>query len=121
MTFEEGRKINLFFGKYFIAKHPDKMTIERLVKNRGRKLYFDYLQMGHGKSIICVYSPRAVACGAVSMPVTWEELKNGVKPCDFTLKNAAHRLKITGDLFAPMLKEGKAVPVLEEILTKSVS
>ncbi len=121
MTFEEGRKINLFFGKYFAAKHPDTVTIERLVKNRGRKLYFDYLQMGHGKSIISVYSPRAVPCGAVSMPVTWDELKNGAKPCDFTLINSAQRLQTMGDLFAPMLGEGKRVPVLEEILTRPVS
>lgn len=118
MTFEEGRTINTFFGQYFAAKHPDTITIERLVKNRGRRLYFDYLQMGHGKSIICVYSPRAVPCGAVSMPVTWEELKRGVKPCDFTLLNAAQRLQKTGDLFAPLLKEGKSVPALEEILKK---
>jgi len=118
MTFEEGRKINTFFGKYFEAKHPDTVTIERLVKNRGRKLYFDYLQMGHGKSIICVYSPRAVPCGAVSMPVTWEELEKGVKPCDFTLSNAAERLQKTGDLYAPMLSEGKPVPALEEILKR---
>ncbi len=119
MTFEEGRKINLFFGKYFAAKHPSTVTIERLVKNRGRKLYFDYLQMGHGKSIISVYSPRAVPCGAVSMPVTWDELKKGAKPCDFTLQNAAQRLQKTGDLFAPMLREGQRVPVLEEILSNS--
>lgn len=118
MSFEEGRKINTFFGKYFEAKHPDTVTIERLVKNRGRKLYFDYLQMGHGKSIISVYSPRAVPCGAVSMPVTWEELEKGAKPCDFTLGNAAERLASRGDLFAPMVKEGKPVPALEEILKK---
>ncbi len=120
MTFEEGRRINLFFGRYFAAKHPDAVTIERLVKKRGRRLYFDYLQMGRGKSIISVYSPRASPCGAVSMPVEWDELKNGVKPCDFTLKNAALRLREKGDLFAPMLKEGQTVPVLEEILEKSI-
>jgi len=118
MTFEEGRTINAFFGRYFQAKHPDTVTVERLVKNRGRRLYFDYLQMGHGKSIISVYSPRAVPCGAVSMPVTWDELEKGAKPCDFTLGNAAERLKKTGDLFAPMLSEGRPVPALEEILKK---
>ena len=92
------------------------MTIERIVKNRGRKLYFDYLQMGPGKSIVSVYSPRAVPCGAVSMPVKWDELQNKAMPCDFNLKNAAQRLAQTGDLFAPILKEGNSNPALEEIL-----
>lgn len=116
MSFEEGRRLNTFFGKYFAAKHPDTVTVERLVKNRGQRLYFDYLQMGRGKSIISVYSPRAVSCGAVSMPVKWDELRNGAKPCDFTLLNAARRLRETGDLFAPLLDEGAPSPALEEIL-----
>ena len=87
MPFEQGRRLNAFFGQYFAAKHPDTVTIERSVKSRGGKLYFDYLQMARGKSIISVYSPRAVPCGAVSMPVTWDELERGISPCDFTLKN----------------------------------
>jgi bifunctional non-homologous end joining protein LigD len=118
MTFAEGRQINLFFGHYFAFKYPQKMTIERIVKNRERKLYFDYLQMGPGKSIVSVYSPRAVPCGAVSMPVTWDELRSGVMPCDFNLKNAVQRLEQVGDLFTPMLREGLAEPALEEILKR---
>ncbi len=114
-TFEQGRSINEFFAKYFAAKYPDRITIERLVKNRGRKLYFDYLQMGPGKSIITVYSPRAVPCAAVSMPVEWSELKAGLSPCDFTLNNAAERLKKNGDLFASTLTGQQNEP-LEEMI-----
>jgi len=120
MTFNEGRRLNAFFGKYFAAKHPDTVTIERSVKNRGGKLYFDYLQMARGKSIISVYSPRAVPCGAVSMPVRWEELERGISPCDFTLMNAAARLKQTGDLFEPMLHEGSDIGALDDILAHTV-
>ncbi len=118
MTFAEGRRVNLFFGQYFASKHPEKITIERIVKNRGRKLYFDYLQMGPGKSIVSVYSPRAVPCGAISMPVKWDELAHGAMPCDFNLTNAVQRLEKTGDLFAPILAEGMAIPALEEILKR---
>jgi bifunctional non-homologous end joining protein LigD len=116
-TFEQGRCINEFFAKYFAAKYPGKITIERLVKNRGRKLYFDYLQMGPGKSIITAYSPRAVPCAAVSMPIGWAELKAGVSPCDFTLNNAAERLKRVGDLFMSALT-GKVNEPLEEIIRR---
>jgi bifunctional non-homologous end joining protein LigD len=116
MAFDKARDLNKFFGQYFAAKHPDSVTIERLVKNRGGKLYFDYLQMSPGKSIVSVYSPRAVACGAVSMPITWDELRRGVKPCDFTLQNAPDRLARVGDLFEPMLREGGDLSALDEIL-----
>lgn len=97
------RKINQFFGKYFSQKYPDKITIERLVNKRGKKLYFDYLQMWTGKTITSVYSPRATKKGTVSMPVEWDELKRGVKPQDFHLFNISQRLEEKGDLFAPLL------------------
>ncbi len=117
-TFEEGRRVNEFFAKYFAAKHPDKITIERLVKNRGQKLYFDYLQMGPGKSIITAYSPRATDCAAVSMPLEWQELKDGVTPCDFTLHNAEMRLKLKGDIFEPVLS-GNINEPLEEMIRQA--
>ena len=116
-TFEQGRRVNEFFARYFAAKYSAKITIERLVKNRGTKLYFDYLQMGPGKSIITAYSPRAVPCAAVSMPIEWTELKAGVSPCDFTLKNTSERLQRIGDLFAPILTGQKNEPLEEMIRT----
>lgn len=118
ISFEQGRRINEFFAKYFAAKHPEKITIERLVKNRGRKLYFDYLQMGRGKSIITAYSPRAVECAAVSMPVEWHELAQGISPCDFTLHNAVERLKNKGDIFEQVLAGSKNEP-LEELTRRA--
>lgn len=116
MTYEQGRAINEFFGKYFAGKYPELMTIERQVNKRGRKLYFDYLQMWRGKNIISVYSPRAVTCAAVSMPITWDELKAGAEPCDFTIKNAPERLKKNGDMFARLLEDNENAPALVEIL-----
>ncbi len=121
LTFEQGRSINEFFGKYFAGKHPELMTIERQVNKRGRKLYFDYLQMWRGKNIISVYSPRAKSCGSVSMPVTWEELKAGAEPCSFNLKNAAERLAQNGDLFEKLLRPSENSPALDEILHTAVT
>jgi bifunctional non-homologous end joining protein LigD len=118
MTFEQGRAVNTFFGKYFTERFPALMTIERQVNKRGRKLYFDYLQMWNGKNIISVYSPRAVECAAVSMPVTWDELKIGISPCDFNLNNASERLKQKGDLFSKLLNENSNSPAIEEIIRK---
>ncbi len=115
-TFEQGRRINTFFANYFTEKYPKLMTAERHIKKRGSKLYFDYLQMHQGKNIICVYSPRAVSCGAVSMPVSWKELESGITPCDFNLKTAIKRLEKKGDMFECMLTPGKNVEALEKIL-----
>ncbi len=74
-----------------------------MVNKRGKKLYFDYLQMWNGKTITMVYSPRATSKATVSMPVTWEEIEAGNHPEDFHLLNAKGRLVEMGDLFEPLL------------------
>jgi len=109
--YNEARRINEFFGRYFSQKYPRKITIERMVEKRGKRLYFDYLQMWQGKTIAMVYTPRATDRASVSMPIGWDELKEGVRPEDFTLDNAAERLKKKGDLFAPLLEN----PVQESL------
>ncbi|PKM93244.1 MAG: DNA polymerase domain-containing protein [Firmicutes bacterium HGW-Firmicutes-1] len=104
-SYEEGRALNQFFAMYFSSKYPRQITIERNVKKRGSLLYFDYLQMWKGKTIISVYSPRAVKSGAVSTPITWEELEKGIQPGDFNLTNIMDRIKEKGDLFNVFLNE----------------
>ncbi|MFV9510659.1 non-homologous end-joining DNA ligase [Tepidibacillus sp. LV47] len=104
-TYKQARKVNQFFGKYFSEKYPQFITIERVVKNRGKKLYFDYLQMWQGKTITLVYSPRATKEATVSTPVEWDELKKGIQPTDFHLLNIKERILTKGDLFAPLLNK----------------
>ena len=101
-NYDQARIINEFFGKYFSQKYPKLITIERIVKKRGKKLYFDYLQMWYSKTIATAYSPRATEKASISMPIDWNEL-SGIKPENFTLLNAAKRLEITGDLFKGLL------------------
>lgn len=101
-TYDEARRINHFFATYFSTKYPDQFTIERSVKKRGKKIYFDYLQMWQGKTIIAPYSPRAVVSANVATPITWEELQSGCHPSDFSLTNIHDRLNSKGDLFASL-------------------
>ena len=103
LHYDTAREINQFFGHYFAGKHPKVFTIERKVNARGKKLYFDYLQMWRGKTIISPYSPRATKTANVSTPLLWEELKKGVAPEDFTLKTIGKRLKKLGDIYQPVL------------------
>lgn len=107
--YDKARAINEFFALYFCEKFPELFTVERMVQKRGKKLYFDYLQMWQGKTIICPYSPRATKKATVATPITWEELKQGAHPEDFTLENMKERLDKTGDLFLDLQDPNKAV------------
>lgn len=104
-AYDDARQVNRFFAAYFSTKYPRLFTIQRQVRKRGRRIYFDYLQMWRGKSLICAYSPRARPGAPVSMPLKWSELESGVRPEQFHLKNVSDRLKKEGDLFQPLFEE----------------
>ncbi len=101
-NYSEARKLNYFFAEYFAQNYKDKITIERLIKNREGKLYFDYLQMWKNKTIVTAYSPRAVENGLISTPVTWQELSRGIDVNDFNFFTMKDRLNQIGDLFAAL-------------------
>lgn len=112
--YNTARKLNEFFAKYFTQRFGNKVTIERLKKNRTGKLYFDWQQMWYGKTMIAPYSARAVKSAAVSTPLEWEEL-NTARPEMYTLRNIVARLEQKGDLLEPSLHCNNKKP-LEEIL-----
>lgn len=119
LHYDAAREINQFFGYYFAEKYPQIFTIERKVNARGKKLYFDYLQMWRGKTIIAPYSPRATKTANVSAPILWEELEKGVVPQDFTLKTIRARLQKMGDIYRPAFTSGME-PGLKAFVNKLV-
>ncbi|WP_206099743.1 non-homologous end-joining DNA ligase [Longirhabdus pacifica] len=104
-TFDQLRKLGEFLAHYFVEKHPDLFTIERLIKNRGKKIYVDYLQYWSGKSIAAPYTPRANRFAAVSTPLTWEEVKRIPNIHDYHLLSLPQRLLTTGDLLQNLPKQ----------------
>lgn len=69
-------------------------------------MYLDFLQNRPGATIAGVYSLRPKPGATVSMPLDWDEVKQGLKMKDFTIFNAIGRLKETGDLFSGVLGTG---------------
>ncbi len=102
-NYDTARELNEFFAGYFVHKLSDRVTMERLKKNREGKIYFDWLQMWHGKSMITPYSARAVKSAAVSAPLEWGELDRA-RPEMYNLKNIVARLEEKGDLFEASLR-----------------
>jgi bifunctional non-homologous end joining protein LigD len=80
-------------------KHPREATIERSVRERGKRVYIDYLQNIEGKTLASAYSVRANAHAGVSAPLTWKEVDKGVEREAFTLRTMGARLKKVGDLW----------------------
>lgn len=82
---------------------PDAATIQRSVKNRGNRVYIDYMQNVVGKTLCAPYSVRPRTGAPVSAPVRWEELGR-IAPADFNIKSIFSRLS-TDDAFNPVLQD----------------
>jgi bifunctional non-homologous end joining protein LigD len=85
-------------------KHPKQATVERMVKNRGKHVYVDYLQNIPGKTLATAYSARASEYAGVSTPLTWREVDEGINREAFTIRTAPERFKRVGDLWAGLRK-----------------
>ena len=68
----------------------------------------DYNQNAWGRTLSSVYSVRPKPHAPVSTPVTWEEIRKGIRIEDFRLDNVRERLAKVGDLWTPIVdKRGR--------------
>jgi bifunctional non-homologous end joining protein LigD len=109
-TYDDTRKFTEFIAHFLINKAPDSFTIERLKKNRGNKLYVDYIQHAEGKTIISPYSARGNEDGLVATPLYWEEVVESLSPEQFPLNIIVERLKRIGDPFQDYFKVKETQP-----------
>lgn len=98
---------------------PNTTTLERSLSKRGPKIYMDYLQNRKGQTIASVYSLRPKKGAPVSMPLEWKEVKKGLEPIQFNIKNSLKRIEKNGDLFAPILGKGIDLNKCMEALEKN--
>ena len=105
-TYDQVKDFAHIIVQLVMQKLPDITTLERTVKKRGPKIYLDYLQNRSGQTVASVYSVRPKPGATVSMPLEWNEVKEGLQIGDFTINNALERIKRKGDIFAPVLGEG---------------
>jgi bifunctional non-homologous end joining protein LigD len=90
------------------TRHPNVITAEyRKVKRPHGRVLVDYNQNAWGRTLASIYSVRPTPFAGVSMPVTWEEVEEGVRVEDFRFDNALARLDEVGDLWKPVLAKTK--------------
>ncbi|MCQ6958756.1 non-homologous end-joining DNA ligase [Mucilaginibacter aquariorum] len=109
-TYQQSSRLAKYIATEVHSQTPNYTTLERSLDKRKGKLYIDHLQNHAGATIAAPYSLRPCRGATVSMPLHWDELKAGLLPDLFTIKNAADRLRETGDLFRGVLGKGVRLP-----------
>ena len=90
------------------ARHSDILTAEyRKAKRPHGRVLVDYNQNAWGRTLASIYSVRPTPFAGVSMPVTWDEVEDGISIDDFRIDNALARLQKVGDLWKPLLAKTK--------------
>jgi bifunctional non-homologous end joining protein LigD len=105
-TYDECQLFGRWIAMQVQEQLPDITSVERIVKKRKGKLYVDFLQNRPGATLAAPYSARPKPGATVSMPLDWSEVKKGLKLKDYTIKNAAERVKREGDIFKGVLTNG---------------
>lgn len=116
-TYEQVRNFAEILSHLVVAEAPDLFTTPRsVIKRRKGRVYFDYLQISESKTIAAPYVLRAHDGAPVATPLAWKEVKKGLHPSDFTIKNAIQRFEKLGDLFRPVLDKPQSLePAMRKI------
>jgi bifunctional non-homologous end joining protein LigD len=96
---------------WLAAQHPEMLTTAWSVRDRVGRVFLDYNQNLRGKTLASVYSLRPVAQATVSVPVTWEEVRAGFDPLQWTIASVFDRLDRGGDLWGDVLGAAQTLDV----------
>ncbi|MEH7226176.1 DNA ligase D [Bacillus sp. JJ1566] len=120
-TYDDTRQFTEFVANYLTTMEPDLFTTERLKKNRGNRLYVDYVQHAEGKTIVAPYSVRGNDGAYVATPLYWDEITDDLSIEDFPLESIIERINEKGCPFAHYFDakdEQPFEPVLEFLRQK---
>jgi bifunctional non-homologous end joining protein LigD len=120
-NYDQSRQLAELLANLVHQEIPAFTSVERSPSKRRKKVYLDYLQNSKGQTVACVYSARPKPGATVSTPLFWEEVKKGLSPSNFTIKNILERVRTEGDIFKPVYGKGidlkKTLTTIEAVLT----
>jgi len=106
-AFDQARQFAHLVAQQVHARLPKLTSLERSPKERRNQIYLDFLQNSIGQTVASAYTARPRPGATVSAPLTWEEVKPGLSPSDFTIKNMPERIQQIGDVFSGVLGKGE--------------
>jgi bifunctional non-homologous end joining protein LigD len=95
--YEEVKAFSHAVVKHMARVIPSKFVSVLGPKNRIGKIFIDYLRNGHGQTTACAFSARSRPGMGVSMPVSWNQLRD--------LKGGAHWTIATAREYLSFVRE----------------
>ena len=116
-TFEDTKKFSKAVAEILQKNYPDLVTAKMAREYRRGKVFINWSQNDHAKTMICVYSLRAREKPLVSFPLGWRELEDSAGQEDpekiqVLYSEALSRAEKQGDLFQEVLVKQQKLPHL---------
>jgi bifunctional non-homologous end joining protein LigD len=105
-THEDARSFARLLAVLGEQAMPGLATTARPINARAGKVYIDFGQNGHGKTIAAPYSVRPLPGATVSCPLAWTEVNEGLDPTRFTIRTVPERFRRHRDPLLPVLDVG---------------
>ncbi|ASU78725.1 ATP-dependent DNA ligase [Actinopolyspora erythraea] len=95
-SFDQSHELALAIARLLVAREPGVLTVEQRKKERGGRVFVDYLRNGYAQTAVAPYAVRARRGAPVATPLWWSEL-DSVTPASFTVADVPTRLRAHGD------------------------
>ena len=105
-SFDQSKRFAELIAAIVHRRLPKIVTLERALAKRRGKIYIDCYQNNYSQTVAAPYSVRARVGATVSTPLKWSEVKKGLDPKKYTIKNVPARIEKLGDLYAQVLGKG---------------
>ena len=96
-THEQARTLARLLAVLVVEAEPAIATLARPLGARGGKVYVDFGQNGHGRTIAAPFSVRPLPGAPVSCPLEWREVTARLDPARFTIRTVPRRFARRAD------------------------
>ena len=117
VTWDEAKAFALAVSEHMAQIAPGHYLTNMSKKQRGGKIFLDYLRNGRSATAVAPWSPRARERATISVPLAWNQLKKGLDPSAFTVESAAPLLK-RADPWKDLLKSAGSFETAKKKLEK---
>ena len=105
-TYAQAKMFSELVAEIVVRRLPKIATINRNPRTRQGRVYIDYLQLGHGKTIAAPFSVRPLDGAPVSSPMKWTELKPALDPSIYNIKTMVPRMtRLKNDPFLDAIEK----------------
>lgn len=101
-THDEARTFARLLATLGVHATSDIATLARPIRSRQGKVYVDFGQNGHGRTIVAPFAVRALPGAPASCPLRWKDVTPRLDPARYTINTLPARMK-QGDPLAPIL------------------